>query len=160
MLTKKDIRYLVVGAVGLILSGYTRYTADLDLLVDLETENLKKIVQVMEETNYKPRPPVPAVELIDPEKRKIWNEEKNLKAFTFIDPKNPLDNLDLLIYSDVDFDEAWKRKQTLYVNETPIYIASLEDLTFLKENAVKNRALPKDLYDLEVLKELKRRRGK
>jgi len=157
-LTNNDVRYLVVGAVGLVLSGYNRNTADLDLLVDLETDNLRKVIQFMNGNSYKPRPPVPATDILDSEKRRSWTEEKNLKAFTFFDSKNPFGNIDLLIYSNIDFKGAWERKQTFYVNETPIYVASLEDLEVLKANAVKNRALPKDFQDLEAITELKRRR--
>ena len=41
-LQKNNIRYAVAGGIALVLHGVVRFTADLDLIVDLEQENLKR----------------------------------------------------------------------------------------------------------------------
>lgn len=156
-LTKSGIRYLTVGAIGALLNGYYKTTADLDLLVDLEENNLKRLLEFLKSKSYVPQVPVAPEELLQSEKRKEWYEKKNLRAFTFIDHKNPFGNIDLLIYTVIDFNEAWSRKQTVFLDETPVFVASIDDLILLKEDAIKNRDLQKDLYDLTALKELKRR---
>ncbi len=157
-LTRHEIKYLTVGAVGATLSGYPRSTSDLDILVDLGTENLSKLIDFLALNNYHPRAPVPAIELLDAKKRQTWHDEKNLRAFTFIDAKNPAGNVDLLIYASVEFNEAWQRKQVYDLDGIPVYVAALDDLILLKEDAIKNRNLSKDLYDLEALRQLKERR--
>ncbi len=156
--TVRKIRYLVVGAVGGILSGYFRSTADVDLMADMKKNNLKKIVDFMSEHGYRPHVPVPATALLDSKKRKSWREEKHLRAFTFIDLRNPLGNVDLLIYAPIEFHSAWKRRQTVYVKNTAVHVASLDDLIKLKEDAIKNRALLKDVQDLAALQELRERK--
>lgn len=33
-LSRRGVKYLVVGGVAVVLHGYTRFTADLDLIID------------------------------------------------------------------------------------------------------------------------------
>lgn len=159
-LTLAKIRYLVAGAVGGILSGYFRTTADLDLLVDLKRQNLRRVVAFMESIRHVPRVPVPPSDLLDPRKRRVWRRDKGLRAFTFIDPKQPFGNIDLMIFSPVPFSDAWKRRETVYLQETEVHVASLADLIALKQDAIKNRSLPKDEIDLKALEELRLRRSR
>ena len=39
-LSRRRVRYLVVGGVALVLHGVLRLTADLDLMLDMEKDNL------------------------------------------------------------------------------------------------------------------------
>jgi hypothetical protein len=39
-LNEADVRYLVVGGVAVVLHGHLRTTADLDLAVELERDNV------------------------------------------------------------------------------------------------------------------------
>ena len=48
-LNRKEVRYLVVGGVAMVLYGYGRLTVDLDLLVDLDSDNLDKLVKALNE---------------------------------------------------------------------------------------------------------------
>ena len=43
-LNAAEVRYLVVGGVAVVLHGYLRTTADLDLVVELETDNVLRAV--------------------------------------------------------------------------------------------------------------------
>jgi len=45
VLQKNNIRYAVAGGVALVLHGVVRFTADVDLIVDLEQENLRRFVR-------------------------------------------------------------------------------------------------------------------
>jgi hypothetical protein len=51
----KRCQYAVAGGVALVLYGVVRLTADLDLIVDLDRENLKRFIQAMKELGYGPR---------------------------------------------------------------------------------------------------------
>jgi hypothetical protein len=57
-LDAESVRYLVVGGTAVNLYGYVRMTVDLDIMVDLNEENLRKLLIVMEKLNYQPRAPV------------------------------------------------------------------------------------------------------
>jgi predicted nucleotidyltransferase len=151
-LTRKGCEYLVIGAVGMALSGYARATFDLDILPSLEEENLDILLKVMEEAGYVPRVPVDPLDLKDPAKREIWAKEKGAKVFTFIQPKDPLRTVDVMIYHPLDFRKAFARRREVEVGGTPVFVASLEDLMALKETERE-----KDRLDLEVLSRLKER---
>jgi hypothetical protein len=47
-LSRAEVRYLVVGGVACNLNEHTRATFDLDLLVDAEAENVRKLLDVLE----------------------------------------------------------------------------------------------------------------
>lgn len=157
-LSKAKIKYLVVGGVGITLSGFVRATADLDLMVSLDKENLKKIITFMRRNQYYPRAPVPATDLLDLKKREFWRKKKNLKAFTIIQNDDPTANIDLLIYNNIKFEDAWNRRQVFTLGNVKIFVASIDDLIKLKMAAVKGRSLDKDKIDLNMLYRMKSER--
>ena len=67
---KAKIRYLVVGGVAVVLHGFLRATADLDLIIALDPENVEKFLRLMKELGYKPRVPVSIDDFASPEQRK------------------------------------------------------------------------------------------
>ncbi len=79
----RRVKYIVVGGIALVLHGVVRLTADLDLIVRLETGNLTRFISVMNELGYKPKVPVKAEEFIDNNKRKTWKREKGMRACRF-----------------------------------------------------------------------------
>ena len=143
-------RYLVIGGVALGLSGYPRATLDLDILPELSKENLDKIINALQKLGYKPRIPIDPEEIKDPEKRELWFREKNMKVFSFFNPKEPINVLDLMIYSPLNFEECFMRKQTVKLKGHEIHIASIEDLLELKNISLRER----DKIDIEVLKRM------
>lgn len=46
-LDEEQVEYVVVGGVALVLHGVVRFTADLDLFVELSEANLRKFVNAM-----------------------------------------------------------------------------------------------------------------
>ena len=46
-LSRADVRYLVVGGVACVLNGFVRTTEDVDLLVDAEPGNLRRLLGVL-----------------------------------------------------------------------------------------------------------------
>jgi len=46
-LSRAEVRYLVVGGVACALNGFVRTTEDIDLLVDADPENLRRLLQVL-----------------------------------------------------------------------------------------------------------------
>ncbi len=47
------IRYLLIGGVAVNLHGFSRATGDLDILISLNTNNLKKFVALMKKLKQK-----------------------------------------------------------------------------------------------------------
>jgi len=46
-LNDNGVRYLVVGGYAVALHGYPRYTKDIDISVELESDNASKIIHAL-----------------------------------------------------------------------------------------------------------------
>ena len=134
-LEESQVRYLVAGAIALNLHGIPRLTADLDLLVELSGPNLTAAIEALEALGYKPRLPVPARALLDPETRREWRETRNLWAFTFVHPTRPLQEVDLLLESPVSFEEADRAKKVVTAGPLRIPVLSLDHLILMKRQS-------------------------
>jgi len=104
-LRKNNVRYAVAGGVALVLHGIVRFTADLDLIVDLEQENLKRFLRTMAELGLRPRNPVNAEEFLVPDNRGRWKREKNMDVFSFVDQAEPMTLIDVFIEENIPFGE-------------------------------------------------------
>ena len=151
-LNSGGVKYLTVGGIALILHDIVRFTADLDLMVELSEDNLTKLVATMEKMGYKPRVPVKASDFIDPRKREKWIREKNMKVFSFYDPKRPTHLVDIFVDEPIDFDEAYSRKKTFKVDDFEIPVVSLEDLKRLKLLSGREQ----DILDIKELERLEK----
>lgn len=134
-LQDKNFEYLVVGGIAVNLHGYTRATGDLDILILLSEENIRKFVQVIKSINYKPRVPVELEDFISTENRKRWIEEKNMKVFSVYNPNEESEHVDILIDYDLDFKEAYKKRVIYNIGDVEIPVISIPDLIKLKEKA-------------------------
>ncbi len=152
-LKNHDIRYLVSGGVAVVLHGVLRFTADLDLIVDFEPENLKRLLTALDEAGYKPKLPVRASDFLDPANRKLWAEEKNMVVFSFYNREAPHKLIDIFIEEIIPFKDLDEAKKVVSAGEIDIPTVSLKHLVELKKRA--NRG--QDLSDIESLEELSRR---
>ncbi len=64
-LNQENIRYLIVGGLAVVAHGYVRFTADLDLIVDLEEQNIRRALTCLGGLGYRPRAPVPLDDFTD-----------------------------------------------------------------------------------------------
>ena len=151
-LNQAAVRYLVVGGVAVVLHGVPRTTADLDLVLALDEHNLLSAVTTLESLGFRPRAPVPAIQLADPQRRQKWIREKGMRAFSFHDPRSGYREVDILIDHVLDFDSAWGRRRTERAGDLEIPVASMEDLIALKRGT--GRA--QDASDVEALERLRR----
>lgn len=149
-LNKRGVKYIVVGGIALNLLGVPRATADLDVLAELSKANLENIIKAMADLHYKPRLPVEPQSLLEPDKRKYWIEEKNLKAFTFYNETEPYKEVDILLRPPLGFDEIIERVTTVTAIGIPIPVISRSDFITLKESAGRKQ----DAADIEALRKL------
>lgn len=149
-LERHRVRYAVAGGVAVNLHGIPRMTADLDLVVDLESENLRRFLQSMQELGYHPRLPVPAEELLDQDKRKDWIENRNLHAFTFWNEKKPFEEVDVLLQVP-QIPNIIERAVRLQIESMTLFLVQLDDLMEMKRAAGREQ----DHADLDALEKLK-----
>jgi hypothetical protein len=149
-LQKDNIRYAVAGGIALVLHGVVRLTADLDLIVDLESENLRCFIHAMHELGYLPRNPVKAEGLLDPATRGQWKREKGMEVFSFVDPGQPMTLIDVFVEEKIPFGEIMKDLVRVTAKGITIPVVSLAHLKRLKKAAGR----PQDLADIEAIEAL------
>jgi hypothetical protein len=149
-LNQMRVRYVVVGGLATVLHGYARLTADIDLMVDLDPEELRKGIDALSKYGMIPRLPVDPYEFAEPDIRRHWIEEKNMRVFSMWKPDEPLLSVDLFVEHPIDFGGIWSQSQVVALGAVSVRIASISDLIALKRLA--NR--PQDLIDIEKLLEI------
>jgi predicted nucleotidyltransferase len=155
-LNEANVRYLIAGGVAVVAHGYRRFTADLDLILDLEEENARKAVVALAGLGYRPRVPVPLEQFADPAIRAQWVRDKGLLVFSLDSPKHEKTTVDLFVESPLDFARAYGDAARIpVVGDLHGSFISLQDLMALKAKAGR----PKDLIDLEYLQKVKEVRG-
>lgn len=146
-LTKRNVRYLVVGGVAVVLHGVPRFTADIDLVLALDAANVLAALDALAELAYQPRVPVPLRDFADPGLRRAWVEGKGLTVFGLWSPEHPATEIDLFIEEPFPFDEVFARATRIDLGTNHVTVAGIPDLVELKRRADR----PKDRDDIERL---------
>ena len=127
-----------------------RFTADLDLIVDLEPGNLGRFLQAMTELGYRPRNPVKAGDLLDPTIREQWKREKGMVVFSFVEPSQSMALIVVFIEEQISFSEVMQEIVRMEARGITIPVVSLRHLKRLKRSAGR----PQDLADIEAIEAL------
>jgi hypothetical protein len=151
-LQENKIRYAVAGGVALVLHGVVRFTADLDLIVDLEHENLARFVRVMQDLRYRPRNPLKAEDLIDRQNRESWKRDKGMVVFSFASQASSMELVDVFIEEVYPFPEI--QKELFMVNAKGVSIPVLSSRHLKQMKKASNR--PRDLADIAALETMER----
>jgi len=151
LLNKEDVKYVVVGGIATILHGYVRATADIDLVVDLQTDEATKVIDTLSIAGFKPKIPVQAIEFVDKAKRKQWIEDKGMQVFSMYNPEQPALKIYLFIEYPIPFNELWQHSVVMDLGETTVRVCSIDDLVTMKQQAGRH----KDLADIEQLTKIK-----
>lgn len=149
-LNRACVRYLVVGGVAVVLHGYLRTTADLDLIIQLERDNALRAIRALQDHHYRPRAPVAAEEFAEQQVREQWIREKGLAVFTLWSPAHPTLEINLFVSEPFDFDPVYARALCVPLEKTEATIIALEDLIALKRGVGR----PRDLDDIAALESL------
>ena len=147
-LNKADVRYLLAGGLAVVAHGYLRFTADIDIILGMDKDNLIRAIRVFDSLGYRPRAPVELHDFIKPEKRSEWIEKKGLTVFSLWNPDEPATEIDIFVESPLDFERAYSSGKNFNIsNDIQTKVLSLEDLISLKKEAGR----PKDLDDISKL---------
>lgn len=141
----KKIDYALIGGYAVALHGAVRGTVDIDIAVSLQESTLIEVENVMTELGLVSKIPVSASEIAA--FRLEFIENRNLKVWSFVNPDNRIDLVDLLLTHDLKELKIVKKKTTFGT----INIVSIDDLIKLKKEA----ARPQDMADIEALERIK-----
>lgn len=150
-LQEQQVDYLVVGGVAVVLHGAVRMTADLDLMVALDRENLLRFIKVMDEAGFRPRLPVAAEDFAVEETRTKWRDEKGMEVFSFYHPQEMISLVDVFVHEPLPYRELRERADLMKLDDITIPVAAIDDLISLKRQAGR----PQDLEDIRALEALR-----
>jgi hypothetical protein len=151
-------RYLVVGGVAVVLHGHLRFTADLDLVLALDRQNVETAIGSLRSLGYQPRAPVPFEQLANPAARQAWAEQKGMTVFSLWSSEIPATEVDVFVSEPFDFETAYARALRADLGDVIVTVASVADLVAMKQRA--GRSVDReDIRALEAIEEERRRDG-
>ena len=133
LLNKNKVKYLIVGGYAVAFHGHPRYTKDIDIWILIEKANAEKILKTLDDFGFSSIG-ITEKDLINPE--------------VIIQLGYPPNRIDLITdLSGLNFDECYKKRVEVNVDEIKINFIDLESLKKNKKSSGRNQ----DLADLENL---------
>ncbi len=133
---KYKVKYLVVGAYAVIFYTEPRYTKDIDIWINPEIENARRVYAALKEFGA----PLKGI-----------SEEDFINKRLFYQIGVAPIRVDIVMgLKGLDFNSAWQRRKKASYGGTMINIISLSDLR--KSKSAVNR--PQDLLDIEKIDKL------
>jgi len=151
-LNKNKVRYAVAGGVAVVLYGYPRFTADLDLIVQLEENNIEKFFDTLNKLGYRPKVPVTKEQFKDKHQREAWIKNKGMIVLSFYHLKEHLKHIDVFVKEPIKFNLIERKMNRIKVKDLEIPVLSIEHLKRLKKAAGR----PQDTIDLANLEAIKK----
>ncbi|MCT7953055.1 hypothetical protein NG798_24975 [Ancylothrix sp. C2] len=133
LLNENQIKYLVIGGYAVAIHGHPRYTKDIDIWVEMSSENASKLMTALDQFGF---------------------GSLGLCAQDFQTPDQiiqlgyPPNRIDLITTPDgIDFETCYSSKKEIVIDNIPVKFIDIENL---KKNKKASGRL-QDLADLESL---------
>ena len=107
-LAEASVRYLIVGGVAVNAHGYQRLTNDLDLVLEMESTNIRNALAALSALGYRSMLPVAMEDFADPVVRGRWVDERNLQVFSLTSDRFPETTVDIFATAPFAFDEEYE----------------------------------------------------
>lgn len=145
-LDKHSVNYALVGGYAVALHGAVRGTIDVDIVIQLKQSAFRKAEQAFTELGLQPRLPVSADDIFLFREEYIKN--KNLIAWSFSNPSNPTEIVDIIITEDLrDMKPVIKK-----IMGKKIKVADITSLIAMKTRSGR----PQDIEDVKALQKIQR----
>ena len=131
---KHKIRYLIVGCYAVMKYSEPRFTKDLDIWIATDPKNANSVYAALKEFN------APLVDLTA--------DDFTQKDYFYQMGRPPLRVDIMMSIPGVEFDEVWKNREIVELNNLKILFISRSDLIIAK----KASGRPQDKIDIEKLK--------
>jgi len=143
-LEANGIDYALVGGYAVALHGAVRGTVDIDLVITRSRDAYTRAEAALRQIGLQSRLPVKACEVFDFREEYIRN--RNLTAWSFINPDNPLEIVDIIITEDAGKLAVVER----HAFGKTLRVASIPDLVRMKRQSGR----PQDLEDIRALERI------
>jgi hypothetical protein len=152
-LNEAGVPFIVVGGLAVNAHGYGRFTWDIDLVIRLEPDAVRRAFAALAGLGYLPRVPITAEAFADPEQRRKWIGEKGMTVLNFHSDRHRETPLDVFVSEPFDFTTEHSKALVEEVAAgVPIRVLRYESLLELKRRAGR----PQDLADIAELETLRK----
>lgn len=148
-LSTARVRYLVAGGVAVNAHGYLRLTNDLDIVIHLDPDNLRRGWSALEGLGYRPTVPVRIEEFADRATRERWIREKGMQVLQLWSDQHRETPIDVFVTEPFDFETEYS--EAYWGELSPgltVPFVQLETLIRMKDDVGR----PGDLEDVQHLR--------
>ena len=145
VLDRARVAYAIVGGYAVALHGAVRGTLDIDLVLRFDEKQFEAAERAFCSIGLEPRLPVTASEVF--RFREEYVRNRNMTAWTFVNPARPSEIVDVILTSDL----RDMRVRRVKIQGKSVKLASIDDLIRMKTES--NR--PQDVEDVKALKKLR-----
>jgi hypothetical protein len=143
-----QVRYLVAGGLAVNAHGYIRLTADIDLVIALDPDNIQQAFRALAGIGYRPTVPIDAKAFAQAEQRKHWQEEKGMRVLNFHSDAFPGTSVDVFVHEPFDFAREYVAAlRGELLPDLDVRFVSIPTLIHMKKAAGR----PRDLDDIQHL---------
>ena len=132
---KHKIRYLIVGGYAVMKYSEPRFTNDLDVFIATDQENAKSVYSALKEFGA----PL----------ENLSSDDFTHEGYFYQMGRPPMRVDIMMSIPGIKFDQAWKNREMVEVEDLKIFFISRSDLISAKEASDR----PQDHIDLDKLKE-------
>lgn len=138
------VPYALVGGFAVALHGAVRGTVDVDLVVRLREAVFHRTEKALMALGLQSRLPVTASEVF--RFREEYLRNRNLRAWTFVNPSLPSEIVDVILSEDLDR----MKVERFAIQNQVVKVASIADLIRMKQGTGR----PQDREDVKALRRL------
>jgi hypothetical protein len=141
---RHKVKYAIVGGYAVALHGAVRGTLDIDLVISLKEKSLVAAEAALKAIGLQSRIPVTASEIF--RFRKEYIKNRNLIAWSFVNPAVPSEVVDIVITHELSDMKSVTKK----IGELSVSVVAIADLILMK----KKSGRPQDLEDIKALENI------
>ena len=143
-LRQARVRFAVAGGHAVALHGAVRGTLDLDLVLALSRGNFTAAESALNGMGLESRLPLKAEEVFDYREEYIRN--RNLIAWSFVNPADPTEIVDIILTEDLDSMQV----DMVPLGRLRLPVVAVPDLIRMKEKSGR----PQDIEDVKALRRI------
>lgn len=141
----RRVPYALVGGYAVNLHGVVRGTLDIDLAVRFNEKDFAAVEKALTSLGLRSRLPLTAKEVFRFREEYVLN--RDLTAWTFVNPHNPAQIVDVILTHDLDSMHVVRKK----LDDATVRVVAVDDLIAMKRASDR----PQDRVDVEALEKLR-----
>ncbi|MDF1591911.1 MAG: hypothetical protein P1P89_10385 [Desulfobacterales bacterium] len=126
LLNKNTVRYIIIGGYAVVYHGYVRSTNDIDIWIDIHSDNIKKVLKTLDEFGFS----------------SLNIKKDDFSANQVIQLGFPPNRIDLITTpAGIDFESCYESREQVIIDKITLNIIDLESLIKSKQASGRTRDL-------------------